>query len=560
MLKHVTAKFGDLEVVARGSDRLTYNQLDQRSAQLAKGMLAQGIGKGSRIALLMKNGPDFAVTFMAAARIGALVNPLSTLFQPPELAWVLRHADIDTLFMDTNYLHHDYLDRMEEAFPELKRTQNPILYLPDAPYLRHVHIFGEGNRPWAQKLPQSLVEHPNIKAIDEAGLLEQAEEEVYPSDLSFVIYTSGSTGNPKGVVHYHGNAVRHSYRMGHEYMLIDKGDRIASARPWFWIAGLSANLLYTMQKGGCVVVQEKDDPHCVIDLIEKEKLTFISGLSPQFSSLSATLDAENSPYTFRLVGNNTGGIALRPTKPGEDVKFVNERLENRIPAAKMNKTIDHFASFYGMSETLAAHTGLPHPNYLPEDKVPSCGRAFSGMEHKIVDQETGKILGPNEPGELYVRGYSIMDGLYKQERRDTFEPDGFYRTGDICAIDEDGYLTISGRVDDMVKVSGANVSPIEVERALNLMTGVRDCAVFAFPNSDGKMILVAGVLSIPAAPITEQEAIDYLKSQISSFKVPKRIFMFDREEVPHTGSGKIVKRQFKPMVQKALEQSTRNSV
>ena len=555
MLHHISTHFGDVEALVCGADRLTYRGLEQRSARLANAMLAQGLGKGSRVAILMKNSPDFAVTFMAAARIGALVSPLSTLFQAPELAWVLRHADINTLFMDSSYLGHDYLDRMELAFPALRGAGSPRLRLVDAPFLRHVHVYGQFDRAWATDAGK-LLDHPNAGDASATRTLQAVESEVCPADLFFVVYTSGSTGLPKGVVHYHGNAIRHSYRMAAEYMMLEEGDRIASARPWFWIAGLSANLLYTLQVGGCLVIQERDDPHTTMELIDTEDVTFISGRPPQFATLAATMDAEQSPYSFRLLGNNTAGVVRRPPDAGGTVQFINERLEGRIPARKMNKDISHFASFYGMSETLAAHTAWPQPNYLPHDKVPSSGRAMSGVEHKIVDQASGALLGADQPGELYVRGYSLMQGLYKREREETFDPDGFYPSGDICVIDADGYLRVRGRMDDMTKISGANVSLTEVEQVLNLMPGVRTSAVFALQESgeSGSNRLVAGVLTIPAAPINEEQVIAYLKSQLSSFKVPRRVLLFDPEDVPHTGSGKVIRREFQALIEQALEE------
>lgn len=552
LLRHIATKYADLEALVGPDGRLTYRQLEQQSARLATALLARGIGKGTRVALLMKNSPAFAVTFFAAARIGALVTPLSTLFQAPELAWALRHADTHMLFMDAGYLGHDYVARMEQAFDGLREAQSTTLHLPDAPYLRHVFVHGENHPRWACDARALALADERVVAVEQAGLLERVEAQVTPADLFFSVYTSGSTGYPKGVVHYHGSAIRHSYRMAFEYMMAREGDRIASARPWFWVAGLSASLLYTLQAGACLVIQERDDPYITLDLIDREGVSLFSGLAPQFASLNATLDAENSRYTIRLLGNNTAGIALRGRASGEQVTFVNERLERRVPAATRTKDITHLPSFYGMSETLAAHTAEPQPDYLPDDKVPSSGRAMAGVEHKLVSPETGARVGPNERGELYVRGSTLMAGLYKRERAETFEPDGFYRTGDICLIDEDGFLRVRGRMDDMVRISGANVSPVEVERTLNAMAGVRNSAVFAMTGDDGRPQLVAAVLTIPAAPVTESEVIRYLKDRLSFYKVPKRVLLFDPDEVPHTGTGKIIRRELEPMVRKAL--------
>ena len=554
-LRHVAAEYGDLDALILGDDRLTYSGLERRSALLAKGMLAEGLGKGSRVGLLMKNSPDFAVTMMAAARIGAVVVPLSTLYQAPELAQVVRHADIDTLFMDASFLGHDYVSRLESALPALSRASAPLL-VEYAPYLRRIFVSGDCGRQWA-RAPDDLAEHPDMGAVLRTGLLERVENEVTPADLFFVIYTSGSSGVAKGVMHCHGSVLRHSYRMANEYMVAGRGDRTLGFRPWFWIGGLSANLLYALQVGGCLVILGRENPQRAIELIETENISFVSGSPAQLATLQAAMDAQKGPYRLRMLGQNTAGVCLGPNAH-RSTYFVNERLQRRVSAASLNKDVSRFASFYGMSETLAAHTAWPYPNYLPEAKAPSSGRAISGTEHKLVDPQTGAVCGAGEAGELHVRGYTLMSGLYKQEREATFELDGFYRSGDICTVDADGFLRVRGRIDDMVKISGANVSPLEVEQALNRVPGVRSSAVFALPQGPGgaggrpALRLVAGALTIPGAPVTEQVAIDFLKQRLSAFKVPARILFFDPQNVPHTGSGKIMKREFRQIAEQAL--------
>ena len=555
-LRHIAAEYGELEALALGDDRLTYAGLEQRSARLADALLAEGLGKGSRVGLLMKNAPDFAVTLMAAARIGAVAVPLSTLYQAPELARVLRHADIDTLFTDARFLGHDYLSRLESALPGLARAGAP-LRLEDAPYLRRVFVYGGHDRDWARS-PEDLARHPDLAAVRQRGLLARVEQQVSPADLFFVIYTSGSSGVAKGVMHCHGSALRHSYRMANEYTVAGRGDRTVGSRPWFWIGGLSANLLYTLQVGGCLVILGREDPQRTIELIETDNISFVSGSPPQLATLRAAMDARQSPYRLRMLGQNTAGVCLQ-ANARDPVRFVNERLQQRVPAASLNQDHSRFASYYGMSETLAAHTAWPHPHYLPEAKAPSSGRAISGTEHKLVDPHTGAVCAAGEAGELQVRGYTLMSGLYKQEREATFEPDGFYRSGDICTVDADGFVRVRGRIDDMVKISGANVSPLEVEQALNRVPGVRSSGVFALSRGSGRagersaLKLVAGVLRIPGATLTEQAVIEHLKQRLSSFKVPRRVLFFDLQAVPHTGSGKIMKREFRQIVEQALD-------
>jgi acyl-CoA synthetase (AMP-forming)/AMP-acid ligase II len=194
-----------------------------------------------------------------------------------------------------------------------------------------------------------------------------------------------------------------------------------------------------------------------------------------------------------------------------------------------------------MTETLSAHTTVPAGGLLPPDKPDSCGQPIPGVILKIVDQETRQPLPAGEFGELLVGGYSLMQGLYKKERGDTFTADGLYATGDICCVDADGYVFFQSRMGEMIKVHGANVAPLEVELTLNAMPQIERAAVVGLPGADGGALLVAAV-QIRASERFDEAAIrEHLRGQLSSYKVPKRLFALAPEEFPMTGSGKVRK-------------------
>jgi acyl-CoA synthetase (AMP-forming)/AMP-acid ligase II len=193
-----------------------------------------------------------------------------------------------------------------------------------------------------------------------------------------------------------------------------------------------------------------------------------------------------------------------------------------------------------MTETVSAHTMLPPGRLLEPERSEACGHALPGITVKIVDEATRQPLGANEVGEVLMRGYSLMQGLYKKERDQTFTADGFYATGDLGALDEDGFFTFSHRVGEMLKVHGANVAPAEVENTLNALHQIERCAVVGLPTTDG-VLLVAAVQIRASETFDEAQIREELRTRLSSFKVPRRIFVLAAEEMPVTGSGKIRK-------------------
>ena len=210
LVRELADRHGDREALVQGERRIDYAGLERASAELALGLVAGGAGKGTRIALLMPNGPDCVIAWLAAARIGALVIPLSTFYPARELHWVLPHADVHTLLCRDRYLNHDYLERLEKLAPSLSGSARPPLYLSELPYLRSVWVWGEGERSWTRPGPggtgRTGASHPGV----DEELLRELEYCVTPADPTVIIYTSGSTAEPKGAVHTHGAILRHT--------------------------------------------------------------------------------------------------------------------------------------------------------------------------------------------------------------------------------------------------------------------------------------------------------------------------------------------------------------
>lgn len=550
LLHHIAETYGDRVAHFHRGDRMTFRDVEARSAAYARGLLASGVGKGTRVAVMLPNGPEFVAAFMAAARIGALVAPLSTLYQAPELRWVLNHADIHTLIVADRYLRHDYLARLEEALPSLKGQTPGRLALPEAPYLRQILVWGEGRRDWAQPGPQALREAADARPEFDAAFLAKVEANIAPADLLCIIHTSGSTAEPKGVVHTHAAMIRHSYQKAFYFWPLGEGDVAVGVRPFFWVAGLAASVFQCLVGGRPLYTPDDDSGAAVVRLIESEGVNAICSSVAYMDSLRADPDLAAAGYEVIRESNDCGAFARRTP---EGLQFMTPQRAGRTP---MHPHPNQVPRSYGMTETLSAHTTLPSRELLPDDKLASCGRTIPGVKLRIVDQTTREPLPPNQVGEVEVAGYSLMQGIYKREREHVFTADGWYATGDLCRRDEDGYLFFSNRIGEMIKVHGANVAPLEVEFALNHLPQIARVAVVGLPDK-GLDSLLAAAVEIRPGHVFDAEAIrETLKTQLSSYKVPRRIFAFDPDEFPLTGSGKIVKSALVPMLQARMRAET----
>ena len=534
LLKHLGEKHGD-EVLASDSSRsLTYRQAEQESRELALGLLAAGIGKGTRVGLLMGNSPDWIVAWFAALRVGALVTGVSTFLKSPELAWVLNFADIDTLLMHDRYLRHDYVDNMERAYPELASVRSGTLRLADAPCLRSVWVWGERVPDWARGGPGDLRALGRDAPGLSAEFLAQVEARVTAADLAVVIFTSGSTAQPKAVVHSHGSVVRHAYTM-FDYAECTPGTRILVLTPFFWIGGILTTLLNTMIGGAELICPERPDPGFVLKILRRELPDQITGWAGQLNAIKEHPDFQPEDFRRLMPSHNTQRRA----------GIVGPPLDMPLPLVPNS---------LGMSETFGPHSGELDGVVLAKDRANSFGRAIDGIERKIVEPRGSAELPPGEIGELLVRGYSVMQGYYKRERSECFEPDGFFRTGDLCAITGDGHLFFHGRGGEMIKTSGANVSPREVELTLMAYPEVAEAVVLGKPDRRAGEIVVAVVVPQPGQRLDPARLRRRLDANISSYKIPK-LFVTDLlgEDLPRTDSGKVQKHELLEMIAPRLD-------
>lgn len=492
---------------------LTYADAEARSAALARGLLAVGAGHGTHVALLFPNGPDFVTAWLAAARLGAVTLPLSTFSTGTELRALLRGGDVEMLVAAEGYRNRDFPKTLSEAVPEIDFSRPPPLLAPSTPTLRRAAF---------QRIPSGSAADWSLQGLLDAGastddaVLLATEEAVRPSDRLAIVHTSGSTSAPKGVVHQHGPLLRHLDNLN-QLRRYGEEDVLFCNSPFFWIGGLAYALAGTLLAGATLVCSNAADAAGVLDVIERTRPTMVNGFAQSVAHL-----AEDPSFARRDLSSIRRGN-LYPIMPA-DVRPADPELRHNM---------------LGMTETGSVCLTSEDESDQPEHRRGSFGRPVPGLQAEIVDPDTGSPCPPHQPGELRFRGPFLMEGYYGRERHQTFEPGGWYRTGDLCCRDEDGFCYFRGRSGDMIKTAGANVSPREVEAAILEATGLVAHVIGVDDPARGQ--LVAAAVRIPAGrhPPDPDELGASLRSKLSAYKVPRRFLMLAEEDVPMMSSGKL---------------------
>jgi acyl-CoA synthetase (AMP-forming)/AMP-acid ligase II len=489
-------------------ERLTFAEADTASLELADALLTAGVGKGTRVGILFPNCAQWLIAWLAAARVGALTVPLSTFAPGGELARLLRHTDVQMVLMGRSIAGRDLVERMQDALPSLTDGK-AVIAASEAPYLRRIHVWPDCDRPWAAPWPRP---EPG------ASLAYSAEDEVVPADDLVVVSTSGTTALPKSVVHTHGSLVRHAYILA-RHRGVTSTDRIYSPMPFFWVGGLTMVVLQALSTGAAILAQDVFEPGSTLALLERERATFISCWAQASQAM-----ADHPDFAKRDLSSVRGGTMLEALPPDQ---------RPREP--------DLTPNLLGMTETGGPHTMVEVPDTpLPPELRGSFGIPLPGVvQHRIVDPTSGVEAPAGDEGEIQVRGQILMNGIYKQERHEVFDPDGWYATGDRGWFDDAGHLHFTSRAGALIKTAGSNVSPAEVEAELDAMPGVLHSFVVALPHPVRGQVVGAAVVPANGARLSVETIIAHAHRNLSTFKVPKVIRLVAEDDLPMLPTGKI---------------------
>jgi len=487
--------------------RLSYHELDITTRDLAAAFVESGVRKGTRVGLVMPNGVRWVEIAIALTRIGAVLVPLSTLLQPRELVAQLRTASVQILIGVEEFRGHRYLDDLRSALDvgDLGVT----LHCPELPALRQV---------WpAERLP----------ARSANSIVDAMTSTVTPSDPMVIMFTSGSSGAPKGVVHSHGSALG-AVQSGLACRCIDPDTRLYLPMPFFWVGGFGSGVLSALLAGATLVTEEIPQPEATLRLLEREQVTLFRGWPDQAEALARHPSRDE--------------VDLSALRPGS--------LEPLLPPEQRAQPGSR-ATLFGMTEAFGPYCGYPADTDMPRSAWGSCGRPFPGMEVRITDPDSGEPVPAGTIGMIELRGPHTLRGICRRSREELFTADGFYATGDLGRLDDDGFLFYHGRSDDMFKVSGATVYPTEVEQALREIDGVHTAYVTNVAGAQGDQ--VGAVVVCDTASHTPEGLRGSARKLLSSFKVPTTWLLVDSDDtIPRGPTGKVDARRLREL----LEQSS----
>ena len=499
---------GDHPLLVCDAERISYAEADGRSAQLARGLVALGAGKGSHVGLLYPNGAAFVVGMLAAARIGAVVVPFSTFATTRELGEQLVGSDTQILLATSSYRSHDYVQQLADVLTGPDLDGDAALFDPAAPQLRHVILDVE-------RL------HQLADTVDERRLTAM-EDDVDGSDPLTIVYTSGTTSTPKGVVHTHAALLNHQRNLN-AVRRLTAADKLFCNSPFFWIGGLGFALLATLLAGSTLVCSATQDAGQTLDLLEAERPTVTNGFAAGIAHL-----ARHPSFGSRDLSSMRRGNLYPIMAP--EVRPADTELRHNM---------------LGLTEAGSVILISGDDSDQPEHRRGSFGKPAPGVETKIVDPDTGALVEDGALGELCIRGPCLMQRYYKRSREECFDADGWFHTGDLVAADRDGFVYYIRRQGSMIKTAGANVSPAEVEQAIAKVTGGAVAYVLGIPDAERGQ-LVAAVVALENGDHFDETALRRkLAAELSAYKIPKRFAALPAAEVPLLASSKVDMRQLR---------------
>ncbi|HEU5376717.1 MAG TPA: fatty acid--CoA ligase [Ktedonobacteraceae bacterium] len=503
-LAHAKKVAGTHEAIVCGSTRYTWEEFDQRTDALARGLAGLGVQRGERVAVLMLNCHRYLELYYACARMGAVIVPLNIRLARPEIVFILNDSESKALIVDKTFAPHAM---GRDTFPMVEN----VIYIGD-------------------ETPENMMNYEDVVSKG-SHMQESVDQAMEDNDLAGLYYTGGTTGRAKGVMLSHKNIVSNAMHVITATGYNEK-DTYLHAAPMFHLADAGSTFALTMV-GARHVFIPMFNPELVLQRVQQEKVT-VTLLVP--TMLNMVLNHPNvDNYDLSSLHRLVYGASPMP------VELLKKGL------AKWGQI---FSQGYGMTETAPLLTGLDTWDHLPDGtpeqirRLSSVGREALGIEVRVVNAD-GADVRPGEIGEIIARGPNIMQGYWHMpEATAAAIVDGWMHTGDLATVDEENYIYIVDRAKDMIISGGENVYSVEVENALYTHPAVLETAVIGIPHERWGEAVHAVVVLKPGMQINEEELIAHTHTQIAGYKVPRSIEFFT-DALPKSGAGKILKRDLR---------------
>ncbi|KPF80675.1 AMP-dependent synthetase [Novosphingobium sp. AAP93] len=504
MIRASAKAFGAREALVFPDRVFTYGALDRAARNWAAAMIALGVQPGQHVGLFMPTCPEFIVAFYGISMAGAVAVPINARYQSHELAYLVRDADLVVLVTAGQVAEGlDYRDRVRAALPSLAGAdQARGLSLDEAPMLHTIISLDYEHVDGMLPVEEALALGTEV----DAGAIDRRIDDVDPEDIAMILYTSGTTANPKGALISHRAQVGNSRNLGKRY-LCTADDKVWSPLPIFHIAGILP-MTMILDLGGVYMTVPHFEAGQALAMLGAEGATIAY---PSFVTIMQDLINHPTFQTtdlskLRVMNSN---FAVQPAW-----------IKDAVVAA-MPHTIQ--VGTYGLTEA-AGTVSTSRLDDSFEVRTGRCGFPLEGWEMRIVDPETGRDCGPDERGEIVLRGPHMLKGYYNAPEK-TAEAirDGWFFTGDVGSVDAGGNVMFHGRTKDMLKVGGENVAAAEIESMLQTHPAVKLAQVVGIPDARYVEVAAAFVELAEGALTDEAELIAHCKGKLAGFKIPRHV-------------------------------------
>lgn len=512
-LKRTAQKYADHEalVSVQQDYRASYRELYDQTTSVAKALIYLGAKPGDRIGIWSANRYEWVLLQYATARIGTILVNINPAYRTHELTYVLNQSEVRFIFSSLSFKTSNYKEMVEYAKEVCPTLDNAIFF----------------DESWDQFLK-------NGESVSNE-LLQSFEENIEFDDPVNIQYTSGTTGFPKGVTLSHHNILNNGYFIGIRLHYTEK-DRVCIPVPFYHCFGMVIGNICCTTHGACIVIpNESFDPDITLKVVSDEKCTSLYGVPTMFIAELAVKDFDTYDFSNLRTGVMAGSVC-----PPEIMKKV-ENLMN----------IKEMSICYGMTETSPVSTQTLIGTPL-EKQVSTVGTVQDHLEIKIID-ENGKVTERGEHGELCTRGYSVMLKYWNdpENTRKVLDDARWMHTGDLAVMDSEGYITISGRIKDLIIRGGENISPKEIEDFLYTYPNILDVQIIGVPSEKFGEEVMAWIKVRNGSEVSEDELLNYCKTKIAHYKIPKYWKFVD--DFPMTISGKIRKVEMREISIKELQ-------
>ena len=540
MLDIQAERFADRDALVNveTGERFTYAEFRDEVERVSRGLMALGIKRGHHVGIWSTNYSEWVLTQFATAKIGAVMVNVNPAYRTHELAYVLEQSEANALILIGRFRNSDYAGMVNEVLPELKDSNPGELRSAKFPYLRNVVYIPPHADGAEAEIPAGMWSWDEMVAKHSEVPQEQLaarQAECFPDDPINIQYTSGTTGNPKGAMLTHHNLVSNGLYVGDAIELTEE-DRLCVPVPFYHCFGCVMGNLGCITHGSAIIIaSEHFDPLSVLQALESERCTAVYGVPTMFIAQLDHPDFDG----FDVSSLRTGIMAGSPC-PIEVMRQVIDRMGAR-----------QMTIAYGQTEHSPVITQTLVSDSI-ERRVSTVGAVLPGVEARIVDPESGEILGPGMQGELQARSSMVMRGYYNmpEATASAIDGDGWLHTGDLAEVDADGYYKITGRLKDMIIRGGENVYPREIEEFLYTHPKISDVQVIGVPDERFGEEVMAWVMLKPGESADAEEIREFCRGRIAHFKVPRYVRV--TEEFPMTVTGKIQKFRMREMAVEEL--------